>query len=84
MPDQESGRARFLRTYQQAAPHTTAGLQYGITIIICLFIGRWVDGRTGTRPLFLIVGIFLGAVAGFYNLYRSLVQQERERKGSDR
>ncbi|MEW6751746.1 MAG: AtpZ/AtpI family protein [Candidatus Latescibacterota bacterium] len=80
MGDKGSVGGKFLRAYQQAAPYTTLGLQYGITILVCLFVGWWVDGKAGTEPLFLIVGTFLGAVAGFYNLYRAVVRGEDEQQ----
>lgn len=43
-----------------------------------LLAGWWVDGRLGTVPLFTIVGAFVGAGAGFYNLYRKLIVEPRE------
>jgi F0F1-type ATP synthase assembly protein I len=47
-----------------------------------------VDGVLGTRPLLTIVGAFVGAGAGFYNLYRQLIvvparREEERRKGGD-
>jgi len=42
--------------------------------IIALFglIGWYLDKRLHTEPYILIVGIFVGAAAGFYYLIRSL------------
>jgi ATP synthase protein I len=48
------------------------GLQFVIAIVLFLYLGKWVDSRLGTGPAFLIVGVFLGAGASFYILYRKI------------
>jgi ATP synthase protein I len=48
------------------------GLQFVIAIVLFLYLGKWVDSRLGTGPAFLIVGVFLGAGASFYMLYRKI------------
>jgi ATP synthase protein I len=49
------------------------GVQLVASILVCLYIGRWLDQRLGTGPWLLIVGVFVGAAAGFYTIYRTLV-----------
>ncbi|RHW37187.1 AtpZ/AtpI family protein [Neobacillus notoginsengisoli] len=44
------------------------------SILIGIFAGRWIDGKTGTEPLFLIIGLFIGLAVGVYAVLR-LVQQ---------
>ncbi|MFH1571673.1 MAG: AtpZ/AtpI family protein [Gemmatimonadota bacterium] len=56
----------------QLGAHATRGLQFGITIALFLFGGFWLDQRWSTTPLFTIAGVALGAVGGFYALYREL------------
>lgn len=48
------------------------GLQFAVAIVLFLYLGKWVDSRLGTGPAFLIVGVFVGAASGFYNLYRKI------------
>lgn len=55
------------------------GLQFAAAIVFFLFVGWWLDGVLGTSPLLLIVGVFVGAGAGFYSMYRQLVVRPRER-----
>ena len=76
----DSEARKFARNYAQAGPYLTAGTQFAASIIMCLLGGWWIDGKLDTTPLFLILGIFLGAVAGFYNLYKTLVDGEEKRK----
>jgi ATP synthase protein I len=55
------------------------GLQFVIAILLFLFIGQWADKRLGTEPWLLITGVFLGAAASFYSIYRRLMaDQKRE------
>ena len=56
------------------------GLQFAGAIVIFLFVGRWLDSRFGTEPWLLLVGVVVGAVGGFYSMYRQLVILPRERQ----
>lgn len=64
----------------QAGEVLGVGLQFAGAILLFLFAGRWLDGKLGTAPLFLLAGVFVGAGAGFYSLYRQLVILPRERR----
>jgi len=83
-PPRDSGARKSAREYAQAGPHLTAGTQFAASIIMCLLGGWWIDGKLDTTPLFLILGIFLGAVAGFYNLYKTLIASEKKKKDIDK
>ncbi|HEU4643471.1 MAG TPA: AtpZ/AtpI family protein [Gemmatimonadaceae bacterium] len=54
------------------------GFQLVISILLFLYLGKWVDGKLGTAPAFLIVGVFLGAAAGFYSMIRALTAHQRD------
>ena len=48
------------------------GLQFAFAIIVFLYAGQWLDNRLGTNGLFTIAGVFIGAAAAFYNMYRKI------------
>jgi F0F1-type ATP synthase assembly protein I len=48
------------------------GLQFAFAIVVFLFAGQWLDKRLGINGLFTIVGVFVGAAAAFYNMYRKI------------
>src|SRR6266480_2918754 len=48
------------------------GVQFAVAIVAFLFAGQWLDNRLGTNGLFTIVGVFVGAAAAFYNMYRKI------------
>ena len=55
------------------------GLQFAVSILVFLYLGQWLDRKLGTGPWFLIGGVFLGAGASFYSMYRKLMAaQARE------
>jgi ATP synthase protein I len=49
------------------------GLQFAASILVFLYLGQWLDRKLGTAPWLLIVGVFLGAGASFYSMYRKLM-----------
>lgn len=71
-------------TASQAGEVLGVGLQFAGAIILFLFLGRWLDERLGTEPWLLLIGVLVGAVAGFVSLYRQLVVVPRERERRQR
>jgi F0F1-type ATP synthase assembly protein I len=54
------------------------GIQFAFAIIVFLFAGQWLDNRLGTNGLFTIAGVFLGAGAAFYNMYRKISAAQKQ------
>ncbi len=52
--------------------YTHLGLTLAVSTLAGFFLGYWLDGKLGTRPLLAIVGAFIGGTAGFINLVRTL------------
>jgi ATP synthase protein I len=70
----------------QAGEVLGVGLQFAGSIVLFLFVGRWLDGRLGTEPWLMILGVMIGAAAGFFSMYRQLVMtpQRRQQKREER
>ena len=45
------------------------GLSMVIPILLCVFIGNFLDKVTGKAPLFLVIFILLGVGSAFRNLF---------------
>jgi ATP synthase protein I len=67
-----------------AAAYAGLGVQFVLAILFFLYAGRWLDRRLGTQPVFLYVGVFAGAGAGFYLMYRRLMRDQRREDESRR
>ncbi|QQR81642.1 MAG: AtpZ/AtpI family protein [Deltaproteobacteria bacterium] len=48
------------------------GFQLATSVVGGVLGGQWLDKRWGTSPWLTLVGLVLGAVAGFYNLIKIL------------
>jgi F0F1-type ATP synthase assembly protein I len=69
----------YRRGKNQAAEVAGVGLQFAGAIVLFMFVGRWLDGKLGTDPWLLLLGVVVGAVGGFYSMYRQLVILPRQR-----
>jgi F0F1-type ATP synthase assembly protein I len=59
-------------SYRSGWAYAEAPLQYGLTIVVCVLIGYWLDNVFYTGSVLLITGVVIGAVAGFIGLLKSL------------
>lgn len=72
------------RAYQQAASYLGLGVEFVVSLLVGLFAGRWLDGKLGTHPWLMLVGILLGTVAGFVNFFQRVMQlQKKQTPGPD-
>jgi hypothetical protein len=78
-PLDKPGKAPPGPSLASAGAYAGLGFQFVLSILLFLYAGQWLDRKLGTTPLFLIVGTFAGAAAGFYAIYRKLMaDQKRE------
>jgi len=68
------------KVYREIGPYLGLGTQLALSIIVFLFIGRWVDSQLETYPIFLLVGAFIGAVGGFYHFIKTVIQLGEKKK----
>ena len=84
-PDGEEDEDR--RAARKLGAYGGLGLQLAASILLFLYGGQWLDRRLGTAPWFVLIGVFVGAGAGFYSIYRRLMsdlkreeEEQRRRK----
>lgn len=61
-----------------------AGIQFAVSILIFLYAGQWLDGRFGWAPWGTLLGVFIGAAAGFTSIYRRLMADLRREEEAKR
>ncbi|MCG8468546.1 MAG: AtpZ/AtpI family protein [Gemmatimonadetes bacterium] len=90
MPDREGEKPGPTKTRRKTTGpalsvhgQEAAGLGLTMAFSIALFAlgGNWLDGRLGTRPLFVLLGVFLGFGLSFYRMYALLVLNQRDGDG---
>lgn len=72
-------RLRGARTSDGGAgKYAGFGVQFAIAVLLFLYAGNWVDQKLGSSPLFLVLGVFVGAGASFYSIYQRLMTDQRD------
>jgi ATP synthase protein I len=56
----------------------SVGIEFSISTLVGLLGGRWLDGKLGSAPWLMIVGLVLGVVAGFRSLLRAARQANEQ------
>ena len=64
-----------LKVYAQLG---AVGIEVAISTVVGLLAGQWLDGKLGTEPIFTILGLLLGVIAGFRSLIRVARKSTRE------
>ena len=70
-PIDDNDKGRHFRDIGRAA---TAGTLLVGSVLIGYVAGEWVDSKLGTNPIFMVVGVFMGMIAGFVELAQMVKQ----------
>ena len=60
--------------WASALRFTGIGWYIAVSIIAGTLGGAWLDGKVGSSPWFLLLGLLLGLVVAFYGTYRMAAQ----------
>ncbi len=74
--------ARPPTAFKKYLRFSTVGLEMGFSVLIGLFAGQYLDSWLGTEPWLLLVGLLMGAVAGFRRLYSLLRSAMTDQSGT--
>ena len=73
-PDKQAGIGS---PYRNVGAYLTLGIQFVVTILLCVFAGHWADGKFDSSPLLTLIGGLLGIAAGFYHFIRTVLKMDR-------
>ncbi len=59
------------QTARELGALSTAGLAFGMAVLLGAAGGYWLDRWLGTEPWFFLLGFLLGLVAGMMNVFRA-------------
>jgi len=68
-----SQREKDRRVERSYLRHAGVGVQFGLTILIFVLGGIWLDARLGTSPLFTVLLLLLGFVGATVSLIRRVL-----------
>ena len=70
-------------TWKALGELSSIGIALVLSTVIGLAGGYYADRWLGTTPWLTLIGLVLGIVAGFVNLFRSIKAAERESNDSN-
>lgn len=74
MPPADEGDSKFAAV-KKLYLLGTVGVQLAVSIVIGFWMGLGLDRWLNTKPLFMLVFLFFGVVAGFLNVYRVAMKE---------
>lgn len=63
--------------------YSSVGLEMGLSVILGLVIGQWLDKKLNTGPWLLLVFLLFGMVAGFRSVFRLMREVNRPSADDD-
>lgn len=72
-----------MRRWGAALRFIGVGWFIGVSILLGVLGGLWLDDKFGTKPILVIVGLILGLVVAFYGVYRMLLPLMRNRRDKE-
>jgi F0F1-type ATP synthase assembly protein I len=75
--DPKSAKRQTRQSLNSIARYSGMAFQIAASIIICLFLGKWLDSKFPMKfPLFTTVLTILGVFLGVYFVIRDLLKQK--------
>ena len=75
--------ARNGKRFYNALSASSVGLELGISVVIGVVFGLWLDGRLGTEPWMMLLFLGIGLVAGFRGVLRAVSRSDRAAKAEE-
>ena len=75
----QKGEGPDAKGYGQGYAYFGMSLNFTVAILLFGAVGWFVDGWVHTRPLFAIIGAFLGGFAGFMSIYYRVKKDTEKR-----
>ncbi len=66
--------------FENLALISQIGISMVVPIIMSLYIGKWLDDRLGTAPIFLFVFIIIGISSAFMSVFKLTQRQFGQKK----
>lgn len=66
------------KRFYNALSASSVGLELGISVVISVLFGIWLDGKLGTTPWLMLAWLCVGLAAGFRGVLRAVRRADRE------
>jgi F0F1-type ATP synthase assembly protein I len=65
-------------------PYLGLGAQMAATVILMVFLGKFLDDYFESTPVFILIFSFLGSFAAIYNFIRQVLRLNKKTKNGER
>ena len=72
----DEGGGGWQRSLRDSAPYLGIGTSLAFSVLLCLWVGHWLDRKFGTAPTYFLIGAVVGVVVAtlhFWRMYRTMV-----------
>lgn len=66
------------KRFYNALSASSVGLELGLSVVIGVLFGIWLDGKLGTTPWLMLLWLGIGLAAGFRGVLRAVRRADRE------
>jgi F0F1-type ATP synthase assembly protein I len=67
------------KIWYELGPYLNLGWQLAITIVLMVFLGKWLDDKFDTSPTFIVIFSIFGIFAGMYNFLREVLRSNKRK-----
>ncbi len=75
--------SRRTRGMYHALSASSVGLELGVSVLIGLLGGMWLDGQLGSEPWAMLCGLVIGLIAGFRGVIRAVERSDNAAKAEE-
>jgi len=68
------------KVMKQLGPYLNLGWQLAITIVVMVFLGKWLDEKFGTSPWLIVTCSVFGVFAGMYTFIKTVMNLDKKNK----
>ena len=62
---------------------SSVGLELGVSVLLGLLGGMWLDTQAGTEPWLMLLGLAMGFFAGFRGVLRAVERSDKAAKAEE-
>jgi ATP synthase protein I len=67
---EKQGSGGLQGSLRESAPYLGIGSSLAFTVLLCLWLGHWLDEKFGTEPRYFLILAVVGVVAAFLHLWK--------------
>ncbi|MFP4369018.1 MAG: AtpZ/AtpI family protein [Candidatus Kapaibacterium sp.] len=78
--DKDDKEKKKAEAYREIGRYSSLGLEMIIPIFLGFFLGKWIDGKADSHPLWTLVLGFMGIITGMVNFFKTVLKKGNKRK----